>query len=631
MVAPIVAAIGAGARAAGTAVVNGGRVAGQAAARIASRGGQALARAGAKGMQGAARAGAKARGFLKRPGSGGGGGGRAPTGSKGKGQGPGQGQGAKEKPKQPLSEKGRGLAELKAKLSPSMKARLKRQAKIRGARKGVELLKGDDSKKKQDPSILRGDGITKAAGRAAKKTPGQALKFAKKRIRRLFISKHGDKLLDKTKRPRKWAKRLILLSAFSTFAIMVSPFILVAMIFGGLPDPGALQQMSAATVATSGGPIPEVLMGSVAEATDIPIEALRAYSAAAGGQWPVDWKILAGVGKTECDHGRSTADYCQAFPGVWNTGECSGDVCGSGERGPMQHLGDLWRKGIPGSKDQQKNTADVSGPPTPPGKEEGATYIATDADGDGKADPWNWYDAVGGAARKMSLYRAQLKVKGPAYDTDEFMIAAYNAGVGGATENGPDPKSIKNQDYINSVNSEVGRIESSTTNMDIPATGAGCTATGAGPIGSTAPMSDDKSTKTMMSVANSAIACFGQGAGVGCYHPRDGTFEHPRGRACDFMRSPGGTYPDTTEKANGTALANWAVANAKSLNILYVIWYGKIWSVSKDGKPKDWSEWRAYTSATDVTGGHFDHVHISVKLMPGDPRRAHCGAQSCTE
>jgi cell wall-associated NlpC family hydrolase len=78
----------------------------------------------------------------------------------------------------------------------------------------------------------------------------------------------------------------------------------------------------------SGGPLP---LGPVskAAAADIPAAILRDYQQA-GRQYGIPWTILAGIGKVETDHDRSTA------PGV-HTGTNY-----AGAMGPMQFLAGTW-------------------------------------------------------------------------------------------------------------------------------------------------------------------------------------------------------------------------------------------------------------------------------------------------
>lgn len=99
-----------------------------------------------------------------------------------------------------------------------------------------------------------------------------------------------------------------------------------------------------------------------------------------------------------------------------------------------------------------------------------------------------------------------------------------------------------------------------------------------------------------------------------CYSPRPGQpSEHSLGRACD------GTFGNSIgTRASGPALdlgwtvTNWMKANATKLGVQYLIWQGKIWSVARSAEG-----WRAYDGGgmydpTNVTGGHFDHLHFTV-------------------
>lgn len=76
-----------------------------------------------------------------------------------------------------------------------------------------------------------------------------------------------------------------------------------------------------------------------------------------------------------------------------------------------------------------------------------------------------------------------------------------------------------------------------------------------------------------------------------------GLYDHPKGLALDFMidNLPNG-------KAVGQALADFAVANAATLRLTYVIWNRRIWSVARAAEG-----WRPYSG--DST--HEDHVHLS--------------------
>lgn len=76
--------------------------------------------------------------------------------------------------------------------------------------------------------------------------------------------------------------------------------------------------------------------------------------------------------------------------------------------------------------------------------------------------------------------------------------------------------------------------------------------------------------------------------------------DHPSGRALDIM-----TYSNT---GLGDRVANWAQTNASSLNIEYIIWNQRIWSVARANEG-----WRFMADRGSPTANHKDHVHITVK------------------
>jgi hypothetical protein len=92
-------------------------------------------------------------------------------------------------------------------------------------------------------------------------------------------------------------------------------------------------------------------------------------------------------------------------------------------------------------------------------------------------------------------------------------------------------------------------------------------------------------------------------------HAWNPTSDHPRGKACDVMVG-GDSRRSAPIKAEGDRIANWAVQTAAQTGVHYVIWYGRIWSAKR-------GTWIPYNGGgvyvpTDVTGGHFDHVHVSL-------------------
>ena len=100
-----------------------------------------------------------------------------------------------------------------------------------------------------------------------------------------------------------------------------------------------------------------------------------------------------------------------------------------------------------------------------------------------------------------------------------------------------------------------------------------------------------------------------------CWSPRPGTTsEHPVGRACDItFGNPIGQRPTPAQLEAGWQLTNWMKDNADVLGVEYLIWQGRIWSLARDDEG-----WRPYNGGGmhdpgDVTGGHYDHLHTTVK------------------
>lgn len=126
------------------------------------------------------------------------------------------------------------------------------------------------------------------------------------------------------------------------------------------------------------------------------------------------------------------------------------------------------------------------------------------------------------------------------------------------------------------------------------------------------PTSSGEITVRMLHVKTQTQAAF-PNTGWGCYSPRPGTqSEHPLGRACDvtFGNSIGHAATGTALE-NGWAVTNWLKNHAEPLGVEYLIWQGQIWSLSQDAQG-----WRPYNGGgmhdpANVTGGHFDHLHIT--------------------
>ncbi|MEU6742390.1 bifunctional lytic transglycosylase/C40 family peptidase [Streptosporangium sandarakinum] len=113
---------------------------------------------------------------------------------------------------------------------------------------------------------------------------------------------------------------------------------------------------------------------------DIPPDYLKLYRKY-GKQVGVQWNVLAGVGKRETDHGRST------LPGVRSGTNYAGAA------GPMQFLIGTW-----GGKAKIKIPSKFNG-------------YASDGDGDGWADVYNPADAILGAAKMLKRNGAPEDVR----------------------------------------------------------------------------------------------------------------------------------------------------------------------------------------------------------------------------
>ncbi|MGQ0624590.1 MAG: hypothetical protein ACT4PP_08080 [Sporichthyaceae bacterium] len=101
---------------------------------------------------------------------------------------------------------------------------------------------------------------------------------------------------------------------------------------------------------------------------------------------------------------------------------------------------------------------------------------------------------------------------------------------------------------------------------------------------------------------------------VSCWdaHAWNPDSDHPHGRACDVFPGPTGRLPTGAQHTTGDALAATVLAYADRLGVHYLIWSGRIWSADRAAEG-----WRPYTGGgiydpADITGGHHDHLHISM-------------------
>jgi hypothetical protein len=136
-----------------------------------------------------------------------------------------------------------------------------------------------------------------------------------------------------------------------------------ALLVGALMAVAALAGVNGASLdagvrGTQGGPNE---IASALARREIPPLYLRLYEEAAQ-RYHLDWAILAGIGKVECDHGRDPDPSCAR----------EGAVNAAGAGGPMQFIASTWAR------------------------------YGVDLDGDGRADRWDPADAIYGAANYLA-------------------------------------------------------------------------------------------------------------------------------------------------------------------------------------------------------------------------------------
>lgn len=88
--------------------------------------------------------------------------------------------------------------------------------------------------------------------------------------------------------------------------------------------------------------------------------------------------------------------------------------------------------------------------------------------------------------------------------------------------------------------------------------------------------------------------------GIKTIYGTQGTQDHPKGLALDFMINN-----VDNGKAVGNGIAAYAKNDATRLKVQYVIWNGRIWNIDRNAEG-----WRSYSGTSNP---HTDHVHISFK------------------
>jgi hypothetical protein len=254
----------------------------------------------------------------------------------------------------------------------------------------------------------------------------------------------------------------------------------------------------------------------------------------------------------------------------------------------------------------------------------GLMHVRPSAIPAGGFDPCDPHAAVPGAAAQLREAHDQL-------GSWEEALAAHVLGVEAVRAAGAVPQDGTTEGFVADVMATWARYQ-----QLFAGSLAACPLAGA--PGPTEAYADVRTTRATQEMSAAVTTCFGREHPIYCYDRRtrsdgrEGPYEHPRGRACDFMITPGGSAGHDDEQ-HGRAMAEWVAANADELDVLYVIWFNKSWDAGDGYLP--WSEWRTYdpdcVGGCDPSHGHFNHVHVSVELLPGDPPSAECPFPDCTE
>lgn len=96
------------------------------------------------------------------------------------------------------------------------------------------------------------------------------------------------------------------------------------------------------------------------------------------------------------------------------------------------------------------------------------------------------------------------------------------------------------------------------------------------------------------------------------YASTDPNSDHHSGNALDCAAGVINEKPSDTEREQMNLLARWAATYAAKLDVKYVIWEQRIWSIG-DANPGTPSAWRLMEDRGSIRTNHFDHVHISVQ------------------
>lgn len=155
------------------------------------------------------------------------------------------------------------------------------------------------------------------------------------------------------------------------------------------------------------------------------------------------------------------------------------------------------------------------------------------------------------------------------------------------------------------------------TNCALSATNATFNGTGP-PPGGWAPescsLTDPTGTGGCVTPRTDALAkqLMAQGYSVSCWdaHAWNPKSDHPKGKGCDVTMGSLGTFAKGADKAKGDALFTTLQQQSGPLGVKYLIWYGQYWS-AKTNTTRPYTGGGVY-NPNDATGGHYDHVHVSM-------------------
>jgi hypothetical protein len=309
---------------------------------------------------------------------------------------------------------------------------------------------------------------------------------------------------------------------------------------------------------------------STAALVDIPPDYLALYTHAATVCPGLDWAVLAAIGKIETDHGRST------LPGV-TSGE---NPAGAG--GPMQFL-------------QPSFDVVLARHDLPPG---GARPPS-------RYDP---HDAIYAAAYYLCDHGAAADLRAAvfAYNhstryVDQVLTRATTYRHPGSAPPADDSQTGGPGDRGGGGEGGGGGAGTRSTRTEWSAEQA----TVADPSGTGGHVTPRMAALYQTLQAGGALR-----GGASCWdpHPQNPDSDHPRGRACDIFFNP----RDPADVAHGWQLARWLTTAQPAYAIHYIIWQGLIWTATSPNWATYHSQVYDCPNPTNLTGCHYDHIHISV-------------------